>query len=60
MVLLLAAGLSLRLAGQTIDTIIIENGNVFDGSDGDGAPAWMARLANTLHLLTRQWVIRRS
>lgn len=42
---------------QTIDTIIIENGNVFDQEDG--APNWVAHLANALHLRTRQWVIRR-
>jgi hypothetical protein len=47
-----------RLAAQTIDTIIIENHNVFHG-DGDGAPAFLAKLANGLHLRTRQWVIRR-
>ena len=42
---------------QTIDTIIIQNGNVFDKEDG--APQWVANLANGLHLRTRQWVIRR-
>ena len=42
---------------QTIDTIIIENGNVF--ARDDGAPNWVAHLANGLHLRTRQWVIRR-
>ncbi len=42
---------------QTIDTIIIENGNVFDHEDG--APNWVAHLANGLHMRTRQWVIRR-
>jgi len=42
---------------QTIDTIIIENGNVFDQQDG--APNWVAHLANGLHMRTRQWVIRR-
>ena len=42
---------------QTIDTIIIQNGNVFDRQDG--APNWVAHLANGLHLRTRQWVIRR-
>lgn len=44
-------------ATQTIDTIIIENGNVF--SERDGAPGWVSNLANTLHIRTRQWVIRR-
>ena len=42
---------------QTIDTIIIVNGNVFDQEDA--APDWVARLANGLHMRTRQWVIRR-
>jgi hypothetical protein len=42
---------------QTIDTIIIVNGNVFDHEDA--APDWVAHLANGLHMRTRQWVIRR-
>jgi len=42
---------------QTIDTIIIENSNVFDHEDA--APNWVAHLANKLHTRTRQWVIRR-
>ena len=61
----LAVGPSGRLAAQTdshpvpqtIDTIIIENGNVFDHEDA--APNWVAHLANGLHMRTRQWVIRR-
>jgi hypothetical protein len=69
MVLVLAVGPSGRLAAQTgrqadrpsgrltIDTIIVENGNVFDGKDA--APDWVANLANRLHLRTRPWVIRR-
>jgi hypothetical protein len=44
-------------ARPTIDTIIVENGNVFDRKDG--APAWVANLANRLHVRTRPWVIRR-
>jgi hypothetical protein len=44
-------------AHQPIDTIIIENGNVFDRADA--APDWVAHLANGLHMRTRQWVIRR-
>src|SRR3954468_1389112 len=44
-------------AQQTIDTIIIVNGNVFDHEDA--APDWVAHLANGLHIPTRQWVIRR-
>jgi hypothetical protein len=42
----------------TIDTIIIENGNIFHGT-ADGAPPFVVRLANALHIPTRQWVIRR-
>lgn len=52
-----------RLAAQAdappliIDTVVIDNGTVFD--EADGAPGWVARIANALHLRTRQWVIRR-
>jgi hypothetical protein len=57
-VLLLSIGPPVRPCdAQTIDTITIENGNVFD--DSDGAPHFVARLANALHIRTRQWVIRR-
>jgi len=42
---------------QTVDTIIIENHNIFDRDDP--APDWVARLANRLHVRTRQAVIRR-
>src|SRR5881392_3469376 len=42
---------------QTIDSIIIENRNIFDREDA--APDWVARLANKLHMRTRQSVIRR-
>src|SRR5207249_10943208 len=34
-------------AHQTIDTVIIENGNIFDRADA--APGWVAHLANRLH-----------
>ena len=44
-------------ASPTIDSIIIENKNVFDRT-GD-APDWVAHVANALHIRTRQWVIRR-
>jgi len=44
-------------AAPTIDSIIIENKNVFDRT-GD-APDWVAHVANALHIRTRQWVIRR-
>ncbi len=62
----LAVGVLLFLAGwppahlsaQTIDTIIIVTHNVFAG-DSDG-PAFVARLANALHVTTRAGVIRRS
>ncbi|HTI03755.1 MAG TPA: hypothetical protein VL549_00445, partial [Gemmatimonadales bacterium] len=39
------------------DTIIIQNHNVFDRDDD--APDWVARVANRVHVRTRQWVIRR-
>ena len=42
---------------QTIDTVIVENRNIFDREDA--APDWVARLANKLHMRTRQSVIRR-
>jgi len=47
-----------HLSAQTIDTIIIVTHNVFAG-DSDG-PAFVARLANALHVTTRAGVIRRS
>jgi hypothetical protein len=43
---------------QTIDTIVIDNRNVFDQAN-DG-PGFVARLANALHIRTRASVIRRS
>ena len=42
---------------QTIDSIIIDNHNVFDYDDA--APSWVAHLANGLHMRTRSSVIRR-
>lgn len=42
---------------QKIDTIIIDNHNIFDGDDA--SPDWVANLANRLHMRTRQSVIRR-
>src|SRR5213083_2015752 len=63
MVASLAVGPSGRLAAQSdphrqvIDSIIIENGNIFDRDDA--TPDWVAHLANKLHSRTRQWVIRR-
>jgi hypothetical protein len=51
---------SVRLSDHpTIDTIIIVNRNIFDGDSEDPAPDWVSRLANSLHIRTRQWVIRR-
>ena len=58
LVSILSVGPAVRLSGQVIDTIIIVNHNVFAG-DGDG-PAFVARLANALHVTTRAGVIRRS
>ncbi|HVH67240.1 MAG TPA: hypothetical protein VM716_05185 [Gemmatimonadales bacterium] len=45
------------LSAQTIDTIVVENHNVFDLQKGD-APGFLARLANRLHVRTRAGVIR--
>ena len=47
-----------RLPAQTVDTIVIQNHNVFDAT-GDG-PRFVARLANALHVTTRAAVIRRT
>src|SRR3989475_4177096 len=58
LVLVLSACQTVRLSGQTIDTIIIINHNIFAG-DGDG-PALVAKLANALHVTTRPSVIRRA
>ena len=41
-------------AHPTIDTIIIDNRNVFE--QDDPSPDWVAHLANGLHMRTRQWV----
>src|SRR5213593_2018791 len=63
MVASLAVGPSDRLAAQSdphrqiIDTIVIQNRNIFDREDA--APDWVAHLANKLHMRTRQSVIRR-
>ena len=43
---------------QTVDTIIVDNRNIFDHAN-DG-PGFVARLANALHVRTRASVIRRS
>jgi hypothetical protein len=47
-----------RLPAQTVDTIVVQNHNVFDAT-GDG-PGFVARLANALHVTTRAAVIRRT
>ncbi len=46
-----------RLTAQTIDTIVVQNHNVFDAGTG---PGFVARLANTLHVTTHAGVIRRT
>ena len=43
---------------QTIDTIVVDNRNVFDHTDD--APSFVARLANKLHVKTHASVIRRT
>lgn len=50
--------LLLSASPQTIDTIVVDNRNVFDQAN-DG-PGFVARLANALHIRTRATVIRRS
>src|SRR3989442_7317931 len=57
--LLLSAGPPVRLSAQAgIDTIVVVNHNIFDLQDD--TPAFLARLANTLHVTTRAGVIRRT
>ena len=43
---------------QTVDTIVVDNRNIFDHAN-DG-PGFVAKLANALHIRTRASVIRRS
>jgi len=57
-VVLLAVGLACPLAAQTVDTIIVENRNIFE-PPGD-APGLLARVGDALHVRTRAWVIRRA
>jgi hypothetical protein len=45
-----------RLAGQTVDTIIVDNANIFEERD----QRTIARWANALHVTTSPWVIRRT
>jgi hypothetical protein len=56
----LSCGLMGPTAAQTpvVDTIIIQNGNVF--SLDDGTPEFLADVGNALHVRTRPWVIRRA
>jgi len=54
----LLSGSPRRLTAQTVDTVVIDNRNVFD-RDGDG-PGFIARLANALHIRTRPSVIRNT
>jgi hypothetical protein len=59
----LATGLLLSLApcaaaAQTVDTVIVSNGNVFGPQDD--APPLLARIANALHVPTRDATIRRA
>jgi hypothetical protein len=50
--------LLLAASPQTIDTIVVDNRNIFDHAN-DG-PGLVARLANAVHIRTRAAVIRRS
>ena len=54
----LAALLLSAAPQQRIDTIVVENRNIFDRAN-DG-PGFVARLANALHVRTRASVIRRT
>ncbi len=46
------------LAAQTIDTIVVENRNIFEPLGG--SPRLLARVGDALHVRTRPWVIRRT
>lgn len=46
------------LAAQTVDTIVVENRNIFEPL-GD-APGILERVGDALHIRTRAWVIRRT
>jgi hypothetical protein len=58
LLLLPSADPATRLSAQTLDTIVVRNGNVFE-TRADG-PGLLARLANALHIRTQGAVIRRS
>ncbi len=49
---------SAPLGAQTIDTVVVDNHNIFEPS-GEPLPL-LARLGNALHVRTRPWVIRRT
>jgi hypothetical protein len=53
---LLTVAPATRLAAQTVDTIVVENANIFDDRD----QRTVARWANALHITTNAWVIRRT
>jgi len=57
LLLLQSANIDAPAKPPVIDTIIIDNHNIFDVNDA--SPDWVANLANGLHIRTRQWVIRR-
>jgi len=57
-VALLAAAASGRLAAQTIDTVVVQNHNIFD--QAADVPGVLARVGDALHVTTRAWVIRRT
>lgn len=57
--LLVLVGIAARpqgMAGQTVDTVIVENASVFEDTDS----VWYARVANLLHIRTRPWLVRRT
>ena len=53
-----AARGTVPLAAQTLDTIVVDNHNIFEPT-GEPLPL-LARLGNALHVRTRPWVIRRT
>jgi hypothetical protein len=55
---LAAATIAGRAAAQAVDTVVVDNRNVFESTGGALDP--LARLADALHVTTRAWVIRRT
>ena len=49
---------SVRLAAQTIDTIVVVRHNVYDRKRN--APKAVAAAGNALHIRTQAWVVRRA